>query len=95
MMSSVSITLDLPDTAADLADLEIEVSGPGADTRAHMGADGTVDMWLDLKKPLPKMPAPPQRQVTAAPEASGECPPLNIVIFVVGSRGEYRPLSQC
>lgn len=76
----------------DFADLE--VSGPGAASRAAVVADGTVSVWLDVKKELPDLPqllVPPRRIPEVAVDINGgtDCPPLNIVIFVVGSRGGW------
>ncbi|KLT46416.1 UDP-Glycosyltransferase/glycogen phosphorylase [Cutaneotrichosporon oleaginosum] len=74
---------------------EVDVSGPDGETRARVAQDGTIDMWLtvDADKPLPPVPSyppPPRRQITP-PSNDTECPPLNIVIFVVGSRGDVQP----
>lgn len=71
---------------------ELDVSGPDANTVARVATDGKIDMWLDVKKPLPALPSiqvsRPDPRPPAPPIEDTDCPPLNIVIFVVGSRGE-------
>lgn len=51
-----------------------------------------MDLWLDLTKPLPELPViPPPKRETSDFAPQLDCPPLNIVIFVVGSRGDVQP----
>ncbi|BEI85719.1 hypothetical protein CcaverHIS002_0600060 [Cutaneotrichosporon cavernicola] len=73
---------------------EVGVSGPDGDTRARVADNGMIDMWLtvDVDKPLPQLPllAPPRRVRPLSVNVT-DCPRLNIVIFVVGSRGDVQP----
>ena len=65
-------------------------AGPGLDSRAKVAEDGTINIWVDLKKALPDLPkdyARPVKEWATDPERSADCPLLNIVIFIVGSRG--------
>lgn len=70
-------------------------AGPGGRARTAVKADGTLDIWVDLKgdvkerflhDDLPEDHAPEVVEY-AVDRRGGECPPLNIVIFLVGSRG--------
>lgn len=73
---------------ADYADWS--KSGPGLSSRANLTDDGTISIWVDLKKALPDLPkdyARPVKEWATDPTKSDDCPPLNIVIFIVGSRG--------
>jgi sterol 3beta-glucosyltransferase len=69
-------------------------SGPGMDTRAELDEGGRIDLWMDLKHKLPSGAADlPEDyavpiQEYAVDKHTTDCPPLNIVIFLVGSRGE-------
>jgi sterol 3beta-glucosyltransferase len=69
-------------------------SGPGMDTRAELDEGGRIDLWMDLKHELPSGAADlPEDyavpiQEYAVDKHATDCPPLNIVIFLVGSRGE-------
>lgn len=52
-----------------------------------------INIWVDLKKVLPDLPADyavPVKEYAIDPIGSKDCPPLNIVIFIVGSRGESK-----
>jgi hypothetical protein len=65
-------------------------AGPGLESRASLDAGGMINIWVDLKKVLPDLPpdyARPVKEWATDPEESEKCPPLNIVIFIVGSRG--------
>ena len=56
-----------------------------------MDESGNINVWVDLKKELPALSKDYARSVkefAVDPERSDACPPLNIVIFIVGSRGE-------
>jgi hypothetical protein len=66
-------------------------SGPGLDSRALLDESGMINIWVDLKKPLPDLPkdyAQSVREYAVDTKASDTCPPLNVVIFIVGSRGQ-------
>jgi sterol 3beta-glucosyltransferase len=73
---------------------QISTSGPGLDTRAELDEGGRIDLWMDLKHKLAKGAAdlPEDYAVHieeyAVDKNARDCPPLNIVIFLVGSRGE-------
>jgi sterol 3beta-glucosyltransferase len=73
---------------------QISTSGPGMDTRAELDEGGRIDLWMDLKSKLAKGAAdlPEDYAVNieeyAVDKNARDCPPLNIVIFLVGSRGE-------
>lgn len=66
------------------------------DTRAELDEGGRIDLWMDLKHKLATGPAdlPEDYAVHieeyAVDKTTRDCPPLNIVIFLVGSRGQYR-----
>lgn len=75
---------------------ELAVSGPGADSRVAIDDRGRLDMYIDIKgdlrerqldEDMPDDYAPEVREY-AVDQEGAECPPLSIVIFVVGSRGE-------
>nr|XP_019043873.1 hypothetical protein I302_07144 [Kwoniella bestiolae CBS 10118]OCF22803.1 hypothetical protein I302_07144 [Kwoniella bestiolae CBS 10118] len=68
--------------------------GPGLDSKAVLDEMGMINIWVDLKKPLPDLPKDYARAVKeyAVDRRKGvKCPPLNIVIFIVGSRGDVQP----
>jgi len=65
-------------------------NGPGLESRASLDDEGMINVWVDLKKVLPDLPtdyARPVKEYAVDPVGSKDCPPLNIVIFIVGSRG--------
>jgi hypothetical protein len=73
----------------------MSTSGPGMDTRAELDAGGRIDLWMDLKHKLgegatdlPEDYAAPIKEY-AVDKIAADCPPLNIVIFLVGSRGKH------
>lgn len=66
------------------------------DTRAELDEGGRIDLWMDLKHKLtdgtvdlPDGYAAPIEEY-AVDKKTTDCPPLNIVIFLVGSRGMSR-----
>jgi hypothetical protein len=66
-------------------------TGPGLDSKASMDEEGMINIWVDMKKVMPDLPkdyARPVKEWGTDPATSEDCPPLNIVIFIVGSRGE-------
>ncbi|WWC91963.1 uncharacterized protein L201_006916 [Kwoniella dendrophila CBS 6074] len=68
--------------------------GPGLDSRAVLDDMGMINIWVDLKKPLPDLPkdyARPVKEYAVDRRKGVKCPPLNIVIFIVGSRGDVQP----
>lgn len=67
--------------------------GPSLSSRAKMEEDGMINIWVDLKRSLPDLPkdyARPVKEWATDPIGAKDCPPLCIVIFIVGSRGESR-----
>ncbi|WWC72266.1 uncharacterized protein I206_106228 [Kwoniella pini CBS 10737] len=68
--------------------------GPGLDSKAILDEMGMINIWVDLKKPLPDLPkdyARPVKEFAVDRRKGVKCPPLNIVIFIVGSRGDVQP----
>ena len=66
------------------------------DTRAELNQGGRIDLWMDLKNKLKSEPqdlpenyAVPVKEF--AVDNSASVPPLNLVIFLVGSRGDIQP----
>lgn len=65
--------------------------GPGLSSRAAMTDEGMINIWVDLKQSVPDLHkdyAVPVKEYGTDPSGGEDCPPLNIVIFIVGSRGE-------
>lgn len=82
--SLVSLMLMIKDYA------DFRKDGPGLESRASLDDMGMINIWVDLKKALPDLPkdyAVPVEEYAIDPVGSKDCPPLNIVIFIVGSRG--------
>lgn len=59
-----------------------------------MDEEGMINVWVDLKQQLENLPYTPAdtaqgevREAGVDKEGYQNCPPLNIVIFIVGSRG--------
>ena len=62
-----------------------------------MSDDGMINIWVDLKRAIPDIHENYAKSVTeyaTDPKGGEDCPPLNIVIFIVGSRGEYHSGAQ-
>jgi hypothetical protein len=92
---STSVTRGLSHCLSEGPD-RLATSGPGMDTRAELDEGGRIDLWMDLKHKLtdgnvdlPENYAPDIKEYAVDKHAT-DCPPLNIVIFLVGSRGESR-----
>ncbi|WVR09698.1 hypothetical protein IAU60_006774 [Kwoniella sp. DSM 27419] len=73
-----------------------DADGPSPDmsTFAQVDEYGKVDISLKVHKALPNLPseAPaPVREVDVDPASWNDCPPLDIVIMIVGSRGDVQP----
>lgn len=69
----------------------VDGSSSGLQTHASVDAEGRVNIWLNMpEKQLPPLP-PPTKRVNADPRGGADCPPMNIVIFIVGSRGDVQP----
>jgi hypothetical protein len=65
-----------------------------------MDEEGMINVWVDLKKQLEHSPYAHEdaskvkvRETGVDKEGYQNCPPLNIVIFIVGSRGELELVS--
>lgn len=72
--------------------------GRGLESLARISRDGTIDLQLKFKKDLKNLRLPPhvlseesQLQLYGPEEQPPTCPPLNIVIMLVGSRGDIQP----
>ncbi|OCF44519.1 hypothetical protein I317_01591 [Kwoniella heveanensis CBS 569] len=73
---------------------QVSASGPGMTSHAAVDDAGQVDITLKLHRKLPELPASFSRHVKeygVDPKDWMKCPPLNIVIFIVGSRGDVQP----
>lgn len=69
---------------------EYKMSGKGLASSARVTEDGRIVIALDLKNKLPDLPKEHAMDVKefAIDEIRWkDCPPLNIVIMIVGSRG--------
>jgi hypothetical protein len=58
--------------------------------QAQIDDEGRIDVTLNVKKTLPPIPLEDTTSFWSEETSQGgwDCPPLNIVIFIVGSRGE-------
>ena len=66
---------------------------PALKSHATMDDEGMINVWVDLQKHLASMTYGQEDVSTGVErgidqEGYDKCPPLNIVIFIVGSRGE-------
>ncbi|KAF7294590.1 Glycosyltransferase family 1 protein [Mycena indigotica] len=69
-------------------------SGKGLASSARVLPDGRIVVSLDLKKKLPDFPKEHVQEVQEFAIDSKEykcCPPMNIVVMIVGSRGDVQP----
>ncbi len=65
--------------------------GPGLTSRAQMTDEGKINIWVDLKQSVPDIHSSYAQQVKEyGTDPGGAVPPLKIVIFIVGSRGELK-----
>ncbi|KZV90217.1 UDP-Glycosyltransferase/glycogen phosphorylase [Exidia glandulosa HHB12029] len=72
---------------------EFKVSGDGLKSAARVERDGRIAVSLKLHKKLPDMPVL-NRIISEFGVDEGnwrDCPPLSIVIMIVGSRGDVQP----
>ncbi|KAH6919219.1 glycosyltransferase family 28 domain-containing protein [Coprinopsis sp. MPI-PUGE-AT-0042] len=90
--------LNTPSTDDDYSQ-EYSSNGHGLKSHARLQRNGTIDLRLDFNlKDLPALPADYVSPVST-PETTGSriskdtqsCPSLNIVIMLVGSRGDIQP----
>jgi hypothetical protein len=54
-----------------------------------------INIWVDLQKQLSSLPHPSGQDSVGKEtgidhEGFDQCPPLNILIFIVGSRGRFK-----
>ncbi|KAF8894838.1 glycosyltransferase family 1 protein [Infundibulicybe gibba] len=73
---------------------EYTSSGKGLSSIAHITSDGRILISLDLKQHLPELPENHAKDVKEFAVDDSEWrdyPPMNIVIMVVGSRGDVQP----
>jgi sterol 3beta-glucosyltransferase len=65
---------------------------PALKSHATIDEEGMINVWVDLQKHLTNMPfdddTKDHKERGVDQEGFDKCPPLNIVIFIVGSRGE-------
>ncbi|KAH8114206.1 glycosyltransferase family 1 protein [Phellopilus nigrolimitatus] len=70
------------------------ITGKGLASAAHLDDDGRISISLDLKRVLPDLPEDYARDVleSATDSINFRSPPcMNIVIMIVGSRGDVQP----
>ncbi|WVQ94954.1 hypothetical protein IAU59_002044 [Kwoniella sp. CBS 9459] len=88
-------TLPPPPYLKDASDPStVSAAGPGMTSHAAVDDAGQVDITLRLHRKLPELPASFSRNVREHGvdlKDWSKCPPLNIVIFIVGSRGDVQP----
>ncbi|KAG8861244.1 hypothetical protein FRB96_003194 [Tulasnella sp. 330] len=68
--------------------------GKGLVSSARLTDDGRIVISLDLKKPLPDLPeghANPVKEYAVDRKTYTHAPAMNIVIMIVGSRGDVQP----
>ncbi|KIM49654.1 glycosyltransferase family 1 protein [Hebeloma cylindrosporum] len=68
--------------------------GKGLDSSASINADGRISLHFDLKEGMPHMPPEHAQDVEefGVDEKGWDvCPKMNIVIMIVGSRGDVQP----
>ncbi|KAH9483618.1 Sterol 3-beta-glucosyltransferase UGT80A2 [Psilocybe cubensis] len=69
--------------------------GKGLDSVARVSPDGRISLLFDFKdSKLPEIPKPQSRnteEFAIDPREWQECPSINIVIMIVGSRGDVQP----
>ncbi|KZV78558.1 UDP-Glycosyltransferase/glycogen phosphorylase [Exidia glandulosa HHB12029] len=91
---------ELLDPPPDFKYSEWTVSGDGLNSAARVEEDGRIAVSLRLNKALPDLPVL-NRVVDEFGVDEGDwrsCPPLSIVIMIVGSRGDVQPyvaLAKC
>ncbi|KAH7928152.1 glycosyltransferase family 1 protein [Leucogyrophana mollusca] len=73
---------------------EYQATGQGLSSFARVSDDGRIIISLDLKKKLPEIPigyARDVREFAVDDKAWKDVPCMNIVIMIVGSRGDVQP----
>ncbi|KIJ63362.1 glycosyltransferase family 1 protein [Hydnomerulius pinastri MD-312] len=74
--------------------LEYQATGQGLASSARLASDGRIEISLDLKESIPELPNDYAHEVAEfALDKEGwkDVPKMNIVIMVVGSRGDVQP----
>ena len=82
----------------DLDFKRYNASGKGLASRASLADDGRISASFTLKQALPDLPKDYAKEVNvfAADKVNYRSPPrMNIVIMIVGSRGEHHYLHGC
>ena len=74
--------------------MDSEGEPPALSSRATVDEEGMINIWVDLQKQLSSLPHPSGQDSVGKEtgidhEGYDQCPPLNILIFIVGSRGTY------
>ncbi|KAG9019159.1 hypothetical protein FRB90_005732 [Tulasnella sp. 427] len=93
------VTLTGSDNASESSGLGRRLSsyksvGKGLASAAQLTEDGKILVSLNLKKKFPDLPsdhATPVKEFAIDHVTSSEAPPMNIVIMIVGSRGDVQP----
>lgn len=71
-------------------------SGPGGEVRATLDGSGRVNVDINLRRRLPDLPSDHAWAVNeygVERSARPDCPPLQIVMFLLGGKGElHSPL---
>ena len=78
--------------------MNVEDEPPALSSRATVDEEGMINIWVDLQKQLTNLPHPSGQDSVGKEtgidhEGFDKCPPLNILIFIVGSRGTSRTSS--
>lgn len=73
----------------DDAVVDVAIDESAVEGQAQIDDEGRIDVTLNVKKTLPPLPLEDTTSVWSEETSQGvwDCPPLNIVIFIVGSRG--------
>ncbi|KAL1723971.1 hypothetical protein EV715DRAFT_245583 [Schizophyllum commune] len=78
----------------DIDYAEWKADGKGLSSAARVARDGRINVSLKLKRKLPDLPedyAPVVDEFAVDKGRWFDCPPLSIVIMIVGSRGDVQP----
>ncbi|TDL28120.1 glycosyltransferase family 1 protein [Rickenella mellea] len=90
----VEVELGSIQTRPNINYAEYKASGKGLDSFARMTDDGRIVITLNLKQKLPDLPkdyAKTVKEFAVDPKTFDLPPKINIVIMIVGSRGDVQP----